>query len=371
MDRLVDVYLSDEDRTVSMLMFGSNNYLGLANHPKVKERVARAIDKWGCGVAGPPLLNGYCSLIEELEARLAHQKGQEDTLIYSSGYAANVGMVSGLVQSADSVFYDAYSHSSFIDGLRLAGARGTRFPHNDATELANTIAGRRRRPGTDTYIAIEGVYSMDGDIADLPNIAKVARQNDAILIVDDAHGSGVIGDRGHGVGEYYGLSDQIDVLMGTFSKSFAVSGGFISSSKAIVEMLRWFSRAYMFSASPSPTVISAVLAGLDVLDNEPDRIRRLKRNVEFCSQELNALAHGFQTLPNTAILVLPVPQSVNIRRMNQHFEEAGIFLNPVEYPAVALEEQRFRISLSADHTKQDIRRLVEVTDEIWSHFVPA
>jgi len=370
MDRKVDVLLTNRECPTSMLMFGSNNYLGLANNQKISESVVDAIGKWGCGVAGPPLLNGYSALIEQLEERLSAAKSQEATLIYSSGYAANVGLVSGLVQKNDTVYYDAYSHSSFIDGLKLSGARGKRFKHNDCESLEKKLARRReKKEGTDTFIAMEGVYSMDGDIGNLPEISKVAKKSDAYLVVDDAHGSGVIGAKGHGVGEHFNMAADIDVLMGTFSKSYSASGGFVSSSKPIVEMLRWFSRAYMFSASPPPTVIATVLAAMNLLENEPGHLERLRSNIKYCSAKLNRLPHGFNTKTDTPIIVLPVPEHVNIRNMNQFYEDSGIFVNTVEYPAVALTDQRFRVSVTAAHLEKDIDHLVEVTDEAWNKFV--
>ena len=365
-DREVDVYDEYLGITRKMLMFGSNNYLGFANHPYIKEYVKDIIAKYGIGIGGPPLLNGYTKIHKELEERLALLKGAEDALIFSSGYGANVGLVSALVGPDDCVVYDQYSHASFYDGLKMCGAHGIHFLHNNIDSLKAKLEDARKLNPRNIYVGVEGVYSMDGDIAPLDEITAVCKQYDAILLVDDAHGTGTIGQHGGGIGDYFGLDGNIDLVMGTFSKSFAVTGGFVTASKPIVDYLRFFARSYMFSASISPITIASVLAGLDLLENDPSILNSLRSNIKYAANLLNNI--GFNVSSETPIIPLRVPMEMNIRDAAYKFHERGIFINSIEYPAVPVSQQRFRISITASHTKEDINRLAEVVEEIWSEF---
>ena len=346
-----------------MLMFGSNNYLGLANHPLVRARAQEAICSFGAGLGGPPLLNGYTALHRALEERLAALKGAEDALVFSSGYAANVGLVTGLASAGDAVVYDAYSHASFCDGIRMAGVQSFRFPHNDVDCLERLLQ-QKHSTSRDTYVGVEGVYSMDGDLAPLDRLVELCRDHGATLIVDDAHGTGVMGATGRGTAEHFGVEGRVPITMGTFSKAFAVTGAFVAGPKAVINFLRFFARSYMFSASLPPMVLASVLAGLDVLECEPDRLRRLHENVALAAAGLRRL--GFPVHPAAAIIPLMVPAGMNIRDAARGFHERGIFVNSVEYPAVPITQQRFRISLMADHTPEDIRRLLTAVEEVWA-----
>ncbi len=345
-----------------MLMFGSNNYLGLATHPVVKERTLLALEKYGAGIGGPPLLNGTTKLHRELEERLAALKRCEDSMIFSCGYAANVGLVSGLLNPKDTVYYDAYSHASFCDGIRLGEVQSYRFPHNDCDRLEAMLAAHDGKG--DRFVGLEGVYSMDGDLAPLDRIVKICRRQDALMIVDDAHGTGVMGPTGAGTPEHFGLEGAIDIVMGTFSKTFAVTGGFVAASRSIVNYLRFFARSYMFSASLPPAVIATVIAGLDVIEQEPELLARLRENVRYAARGLRAL--GFNSHPEAAIIPLRVPVGMNIRQASAEFHRRGMFVNSVEYPAVPVSQQRFRISLMATHKREDIDRLLTAVEEVWS-----
>jgi len=360
-DREVVVFDPSLPGPRKMLMFGSNNYLGLAAHPFVKKRVTEAIDTYGVGISGPPLLNGYTSLHHELEERLALFKNAEAAMIFSTGYGANVGMLSGLLRRKDSLICDEYSHASFWDGLRLSGVRPVRFSHNNVDELENLL--QRNRSKGDTYVGVEGVYSMDGDVAPLDRIAVLCRDYGAFLIVDDAHGTGVMGSAGKGTAEYFGVDDQVFVQMGTFSKSFGVVGGFVTGTRDIIEYLRYSARSYMFSASLPPMVVAAVLGGLDVIDRDPGIIRQLHENVKYATTVLKG--EGFDVSPAAAIIVLKTPPWMNVRKAAERFHQANIFLNAIEYPAVPRTEQRFRISVMATHTKKDIDRLVACVSDVW------
>lgn len=365
-DREVDVYDEYSGITKKMLMFGSNNYLGFANHPYTKEYVKKVIEKYGIGIGGPPLLNGYTKIHRELEERLASLKGTEDSLIFSSGYGANVGLVSALVGPDDYVIYDQYSHASFYDGLKMCNARGIHFLHNDVNNLITKLEDAKRINPRNIYVGVEGVYSMDGDMVPLDEIVDVCKKYEAILLLDDAHGTGTIGKNGGGTSDYFGLDGQIDVTMGTFSKSFAVTGGFAAASKPVVDYLRFFARSYMFSASISPVTIASVLAGLDLLENDPSILYSLRSNIKYAAKLLNKI--GFNVSDQTPIIPLRVPVEMNIRDAAYKFHERGIFINSIEYPAVPVSQQRFRISITASHTKEDINKLVEVVEEIWNEF---
>ena len=363
-DREVTVLDPHTGEIRTMLMFGSNNYLGLANHPYVKEQTAAAVREFGCGVGGPPLLNGYTTLHHTLEERLADLKGAEDAMLFSSGYAANVGLVTGLAHAGDRVIYDAYSHASFIDGITMAGVPSFHFPHNDVEALRALLDRERDTCAGDLYVGVEGVYSMDGDLPPLRTILNLCNSRGAILLLDDAHGTGTMGPGGHGTPEHFGLTGRIPFVMGTFSKTFAVTGGFVAAARPMIDYLRFFSRSYMFSASLPPPVVASVLAGLDVLDCETDRVELLHRNVRYAAQALRGL--GFEVGGETPILPLRVPTDMDIRSAAREFHARGVFVNSIEYPAVPVNQQRFRISIMASHTQEDIDRLVDTVEHVWA-----
>ncbi|MEM1054768.1 MAG: aminotransferase class I/II-fold pyridoxal phosphate-dependent enzyme [Bacteroidota bacterium] len=353
--------------TRPMLMFGSNNYLGLATHPVVVKRVQDAIAEYGVGVGGPPALNGHGPLQRELQERLAALEGKEACLLYGTGYSANVGLMSALPSSKDYTVYDGSSHASFLDGMKLGKVKGQSFPHNDTKALDLTLS-EIRGDYRDVFVSVEGVYSMTGDVARLDRVAEVATRHNTVLIVDDAHGTGVTGPNGHGTIAMYDVADQVDVIVGTFSKTFAVSGGFIAASREVVEYLRYFSRAHVFSASLSTSVCAAVLAGLDVMEDEPHLHQRLMDLSGRFAETLNGM--GFEADGITPIFSLRAPVGANVRAMAHAFHDRGLFVNHVEAPVVPASEQRFRISLSATHTDEDVARLVEAIEEIWALYTP-
>ncbi len=351
-----------------MLMFGSNNYLGFARHPAVIARAQKALRDFGAGIGGPPLLNGTTALHRELEERLAALKGTEDALLFASGYGANVGLVTGLTAPSDIIVYDAYSHASFCDGISMAGIKSFRFAHNDVGAL-RALLGTHAGHAGETFVGIEGVYSMDGDLAPLDLILPLCHQAGALVILDDAHGSGVMGGRGTGTAEHFGLDGAVDITMATFSKVFAVTGGFVAASRPIVEYLRYFARSHMFSAALPPVVVGTVLGGLDALEREPELLQRLRDNVSYAARRLRDI--GFPCHPEAAIIPLRVPVGMNIRKASYRFHELGIFLNSIEYPAVPVSQQRFRISLMATHTHEDIDRLIDAVRQVWRECAPA
>jgi glycine C-acetyltransferase len=362
MGREVTIINEENNTSKSFIMFGSNNYLGLADHPYVKARVKAAVDTYGIGVGGPPLLNGYTTLHRELESRISAFKGREDTLIFSSGYSTNVGLLTALYNKHDIVLYDKYSHASLIDGLRMCKAKAFPFCHNDISDLDRLLKEHRYCKGN-VYVAVEGVYSMDGDLAKLDEIVPLCKEYGAVIMLDDAHGTGVLGEHGKGTAEHFGVQDDVDIIVGTFSKAFGVVGGFISASKEIVNYLRFFARSYMFSASLPPPVVAAVLAGIDVLENEPDLFHSLHNNIAYTKQLLREI--GFNITTVTPIIAIIVPEVMDIRKAAYQFHKKGIFVNAIEYPAVPVHLQRFRISLMATHTRTDIETLVGCIDDVW------
>jgi glycine C-acetyltransferase len=361
--RKVDIIDPFRGNHKSMLMFGSNNYLGLANHPYIKEYVKHTIDQVGTGIGGPPLQNGYLGLTRELEQRLSKLKHTEDTILFSSGYNTNIGLVSALCQSNDMVFTDDQCHASFFDGLKLSRARTLLFKHNDVADLKTQLLKYADRCEGDLFVSAEGVYSIDGDLSPLDKIWEVCKEFNAWLIIDDAHGTGVLGAHGGGSCEHFGIEGARVIKMGTFSKSFAVTGGFVSCSKPLIDYLRFFARSYLFSAALTPVILATVLAGLDVMEAEPERRIRLLENVAYARKQLARFTLAAE--PGGGIITLKIPPGVNVRNLSADFHREGIFLNPIEYPAVPMNQQRFRISMMCEHTREDIDRLVDIAHKTW------
>ena len=362
--RSVRVFDNKKQENREMLMFASNNYLGFAAHPYIKERVASAIKKFGVGLGGPPLLNGYTILMHELEERISSLKGKEDTLIFSSGYNANLGLMSAISSKKNVFLVDNLSHASLFDGLRLNKSNYKTFKHNDIEDIHQNIRELNHNNFDESFICVEGVYSMDGDLSNLPEISKLAKKYNAFTVLDDAHGTGVLGENGGGTAEFFNLENEIDISMGTFSKAFALTGGFLSGDKEIIEYIRYFSRPYVFSAAMPPVLIVALLAGLDLVEKEPWRRKKVLENAKYAMRKLS----GFKltATPQAAIISIHVPNWIDIRKANAKLDRMGIFINAIEYPAVELNDQRFRISITAEHTKEDIDKLVESLKEVWN-----
>lgn len=341
-----------------MVMMGSNNYLGLTTHPHVVARVLGALEQHGAGMGGPPLLGGISSSHRELERRLAVLKGgnseEWDAMIFASGYQANIGWLNALLREGDVLLFDELNHASLYDGIALSGGkiRAMRFRHNDCDHLKALLERFSKNRRGQIWVAVEGVYSMDGDLPPLQEIQEICAQYGAYLMVDDAHGTGVMGPSGAGTAEHFGLHGKIDVSMGTFSKAFGTTGGFIVARRDVIDYMRFFSRSYMFSASLPPTTIATVLGGLEVLEKEPERIAKLQENSVYLFDVLKFL--GCKVKRGGAIVPVLVPEHIDIRELNRRFHEEGVFLNSVEYPAVARDEQRLRLSVMSAHTREDL-----------------
>ncbi|MGY5308878.1 aminotransferase class I/II-fold pyridoxal phosphate-dependent enzyme [Nocardia gipuzkoensis] len=354
--------------TDELIMLGSNNYLGLGNEPSIVEAAIAAIREYGVGHGGPPLLNGTTTLHRRLEERLAELKGCADAMVFSSGYAANVGWVTGLLRKGDVLLYDEQNHASLYDGIQLGRVRSMAFAHNDLRHLRHRLMQIRwRNPGANVVVAVEGVYSMDGDIAPLAEIRALCDAFGAWLAVDDAHGTGVLGARGHGTAEHFGLGPgAVELTMGTFSKVFAGTGGFVAGSRDLVDTLRFFARSYMFSAALAPSVVAAVLAGIDFLAAHPERVARLHDNVGYFVRGLRAM--GFAVDPQTAIIPLLVPQRLAVADVVTALHREGVFVNGVEFPAVPRDQQRLRISMMATLTRDHLDHALDRIDVVARRF---
>jgi len=344
-----------------MLMLGSNSYLGLTNHPRVKQAAADAVMKFGTGCAGSRFLNGTLAIHEELEERLAALVGKESALLFSTGYMVNQGVISALVGSHDYIITDQLDHASIIEGARLAFGRRVKFGHNDMADLERKIQLLPADSGK--LIAVDGVFSMDGDIADIPRLVEIAEAHGALLMVDEAHSIGVLGKHGEGATAHFGLTDKVQLIMGTFSKSLAAIGGFVASDKEMIHYLRHNARALMFSASPPPAMVGAVMAVLDIMEEEPERFSRLWHNTERMETGLKAM--GFHTgASETPILPVEIGDYMKTFEYCKLLHDNGVFVNPVVPPAVRSDQSLIRVSLMATHTDEQIDRALEIFERL-------
>ena len=351
---------SDQDTVVKMngqevLMFGSNSYLGLTNHPKLKEAAKRAVDKYGSGCAGSRFLNGTLDLHIELEHALAEFTGKDEAIVFSTGMQVNLGVLSSVLGRKDFIIADEFNHASIIDGTRLSFATTRKYRHNDMESLEKVLrmVNKKRGPEDVALIVMDGVFSMEGDICKLPEIVELARKYNANIMVDDAHGLGVMGDHGRGTCDHFGLTDEVDMIMGTFSKSLATIGGFIATSHEIANWLKHNARSLIFSASIAPANAAAVLAALELIKSEPERIERAWANTRYAKAQLDGL--GFDTgLSETPIIPIYVRDVNKTFLLTRQLQEAGVFVNPVITPAVAPEDTLIRFSLMATHTFEQI-----------------
>ncbi|MBS3763366.1 MAG: aminotransferase class I/II-fold pyridoxal phosphate-dependent enzyme, partial [Planctomycetes bacterium] len=334
-----------------VLMLGSNSYLGLTNHPKIKEEVKAAVDKYGSGCAGSRFLNGTLDIHLKLEEKLADLVNKESVVLYSTGFQVNLGVISCLVGRGDYVISDKGDHASIVDGCLLSFGEYVRYPHNDMDGLKDKL--EVLEPDDGKMIVVDGIFSMEGDIAPLPRIVELAEAHRAVVMVDDAHSIGVIGENGSGTASYYGLTDRVHLIMGTFSKSLASLGGFIASDEETIEYLKHNSRSLIFSASMSPANAAAVLAAIDIMKEEPERIERLWHNTELMREGLEDLGFNLGT-SETPILPIHIGQKLTTLKMSKRLQEEGIFVNPIVGPAVPPNASLIRISLMATHTEDQI-----------------
>jgi 8-amino-7-oxononanoate synthase len=337
-----------------MIMVGSNNYLGLTNHPKVKDAAIEALRKYGSGCAGSRFLNGTLDIHVRLEEKLARFIRKEAALVFSTGFQVNLGVISALVGKDDVIIIDKMDHASIIDGCRLSYGEVKKFRHNDMADLERVLqhSGERGK-----LIIVDGVFSMEGDIVNLPKVVDLAKAYGARLMVDDAHGIGVLGKTGRGTAEHFGLEDEVDIIMGTYSKSLASIGGFIAGSEKVVHYIKHFARALIFSASPPPASVAAVSVALDIIDNEPQRIERLWKNTRKMLQGFKDL--GFKVGPSeTPIIPVIVGDNEIAFKMALMLQEEGIFANVAVSPAVPEGKALIRTSYMATHTEEQLDQVL-------------
>jgi 8-amino-7-oxononanoate synthase len=352
---------SEQDTVVTMkgkevLMFGSNSYLGLTCHPKIKEASIAAIKKYGTGCAGSRFLNGTLDLHLELEEKLAKFLGKEAALVYSTGFQSNQGVIPTVLGRSDYVILDELDHASIIEGARLSFGKTFKFRHNDMSSLENAL--KRCEADSLKLIVVDGVFSMEGDIINLPEVVRLAEKYTANIMVDDAHGLGVIGKNGAGTASHYGLTDKVDIIMGTFSKSFASLGGVIASSERVINFLKHNSRSLIFSASMTPASAAAVLAALEIIQTEPERIEHLMNMTRYSIKTLRDL--GFDIgHPETPIIPILIRDNIKTFMFTKLLMSEGVFVNPVVSPAVAENMTMIRFSLMATHTKEQIDMAIE------------
>jgi 8-amino-7-oxononanoate synthase len=342
-----------------MIMIGSNNYLGLTNHPKVKEAAIEAIKKYGTGCAGSRFLNGTLTIHVELEEKLARFMRKEAALIFSTGFQVNLGVISALVGKDDIVIIDKMDHASIIDGCRLSFGEVKKFRHNDMNDLERLL---REYESKDKLIVVDGVFSMEGDIAHLHEIIALAKKYGARVMVDDAHGIGVLGQTGRGTAEHFGLEEEVDLIMGTYSKSLASIGGFIAGSAEVIHYIKHFARSLIFSASPPPASVAAVSAALDIIENEPERRKSLWRNTNKMFKSLTEL--GFEVGPSqTPIIPIVVGENENAFIMAMMLQEEGVFANVAVSPAVPNGKALIRTSYMATHTEEQLDHVLMAFDK--------
>lgn len=351
---------SEQDTVVKIngndvLMFGSNSYLGLTNHPKLKEASKAAIDKYGSGCAGSRFLNGTLDIHIELEERLANFVGKEGALVFSTGFQVNLGVISSIPGRHDYVIIDDLDHACIIDGSRLSFAKVLKYRHNNMEHLDKILS--KTEMDKIKLIAVDGVFSMEGDLCDLPEIAKLKEKYNANIFLDDAHGLGVMGKGGRGTADHFGLTDQVDMIMGTFSKSLASIGGFVAADKETINYLKHNARSLIFSASIAPGNAASVLAALDLIESEPERIDKVWENTNYAMKLLNEA--GFDTGHTvTPIIPIMIRDDFKTFSLTKQLLDQGIFVNPVVSPAVPSTSSLIRYSLMATHTKEQIEESV-------------
>jgi 8-amino-7-oxononanoate synthase len=337
------------------VMMGSNNYLSLTHHPKVLEAARRALEVFGSGCTGSRFLNGTLALHEELEGRLADLFGKEAALVFSTGYQANLGLIQGLIGRGDVVLVDKLDHASILDGAKLSYGETTRFNHGDLAHLEHKLQKHSDRP---MMIIVDGVYSMEGDIADVPGLVDLAQRYGAVLAIDDAHSVGVLGPKGDGTAAHFGMVDEADIVVGTFSKSLASIGGFVGASESVIHYLRHHSRPLIFTASLPPSNTAGVLAALEVMLDEPERRESLWANTRRFQEGCRNLGFNIGTTETPIVPVL-IGSLHNTFSFWRALFDAGVFTNPVVPPAVPPDQCRLRTSLMATHTNEQIDRALE------------
>lgn len=352
---------SEQDTEVIMsgkkvLMFGSNSYMGLTNHPRIKEAAIEAVRKYGTGCAGSRFLNGTLDIHLQLEKELAEFVGKDEALVYSTGFQVNLGVLSCITGRRDTILCDELDHASIVDGRRLSFSTLRKFRHNDMEHLEREL--QRCEPDTIKLIVVDGVFSMEGDVANLPEIVRLKNKYNASIMVDEAHGLGVLGNQGRGTCDHFGVTQDVDLIMGTFSKSLATIGGFIAGDKEVINYIRHNSRSYIFSASNTPAATAAAIEALHIIKEEPERMENLWKITRYALENFRNLGFeiGATTTPIIPLYIRDTDKTFMVTKM---LWDEGIFVNPVVPPACSPQDTLIRFSLMATHTKEQIDRALE------------
>jgi 7-keto-8-aminopelargonate synthetase and related enzymes len=336
------------------VMVGSNNYLGLTSDPRVKKAAIEAVEKFGTGCSGSRFLNGTLTLHLELEKRLAAFVHKEAALTFSTGYQTNLGIITAIVGRNDYIICDCENHASIVDACRLSFAKTLKFEHNDMEDLERILNKIDDSHGK--LIVVDGIFSMEGDIADLPEIVRLAKKYNAKVMVDDAHSFGVLGERGRGTAEYFGLEDEVDIIMSTFSKSLASLGGFMAAKQDVIDFVKHASRPFIFSASIPPSNAAAAIAALDIIEKEPERIKALRDISIYMREGFKKLGIPIYIANSEITPIVPIMTWDNERTLvvTKMLREEGVYVNPVVSPAVKPGHCRIRTSFTATHTKEQL-----------------
>ncbi|HVK60404.1 MAG TPA: aminotransferase class I/II-fold pyridoxal phosphate-dependent enzyme, partial [Bdellovibrionales bacterium] len=343
------------------LIMGSNDYLGFSSHPEVLKAAKDAIDKYGFGSTGSPLTTGISDIHEQLSALLAQMFHKEKVILFNSGYAANLGTIAGLIQAQDLVVSDMIAHASIQDGMKMAQGASRFFKHNNVQHLDGLLE-EHRKDYAGSLVVTEGVFSMDGDVAPLDEIVKVARKHKSRIMVDEAHSFGVIGATGLGGCEKYDVLDQVDIVMGTFSKISGSIGGFIATSNDVADWLYWLARSHMFSVSIPPSTAAATLKSLEIFNRDKSILQSLQANIKHFSNGLRSLGFDISQNHESAVLPAVIGDQEKLGIMNKHLMDAGVFVVPVPYPAVSRTKIRFRFTVIASHTTSDLDYALNVLE---------
>ena len=342
------------------IMLASYNYLGLIDHPKLKEAAIKAIEKYGTGTSGVRFLSGTTEVHKKLEEKISQFKGAEDAITYTSGYVTNLAAITSLYQNGDLIIIDKIDHASIIDGCMLSGARHKSFLHNDMDRLESILKN------SDNYvnkiIIVDGVYSMDGDVANLPEISRLAKKYGAKVMVDEAHSIGVLGKTGHGIEEYFGLKDAVDIHMGTLSKTIPAVGGYIAGEKEMIQYLRHNFRPFIFSAPILPVNAAVAIAALEVIEDEPERVENLHKNMEKFREGINSMGYNIGDTV-TAIVPIIIGGEEETLQLCKMVNEMGVFICPIVFPAVPKGTSRLRSHILTHHTQGDIEEALQIFEK--------
>lgn len=339
-------------------LFSSNSYLDMCSEPQVKEYACKILKEYGAGSGGSRLTTGTTRIHAQLEETIARFKKREAALVFNTGYMANVGILSALAHKGDVIFSDELNHASIIDGCRLSRAEVVVYRHNDMDDLEKKI---KARPGCSGIIVSDGVFSMDGDIVNLPQLVELASRYGLFSMIDEAHATGVIGETGRGTEEYFGMEGSVDVLMGTLSKAVGAEGGFVCGSKALIQYLVNKARSFIFSTSLSPAAMAAADQGLKVIMEQPQRVKTLQENIRFCCAALKA--QGIEAHSETAIIPIIIGDEGRAMKVMELLKERGYYISAIRYPTVAKGSARLRLALMSSHSRQDLEGLAKALRE--------